>query len=302
MPNTPTLMREQCCIAFCLLLVAFNAQAYQPAQEPSHFPDTLNILQDMNDEPESSSLDEDPGDADESAATVADDETFPAHSLYKIWTSKKVNPYEIRLVDMPDTAVINLSGYCHPVCHRVTSRFGFRKWRHHYGIDLKLNRGDSVLCAFDGMVRIAQRSRTYGYYVVVRHYNGLETIYAHLSKLLVTPNQPLKAGELVGWGGSTGRSTGPHLHYELRYLGVAINPTDIIDFENYTTHSDTLYLSAQHFEYIKEIEKIRVWTVRKGDTLGRIAQRTGVSISKLCQLNKITRKSLLRIGQKIRYT
>ncbi len=234
---------------------------------------------------------------------MIDEEKYPAHALYnKIWTSSSVNPYDIRLVDMPDTVAIDLSSYRHPIRNRITSNFGFRKWRHHYGIDLKLNRGDSVLCSFDGMVRIAQRSRTYGYYVVVRHYNGLETTYAHLSKLLVTPNQEIKAGELVGWGGNTGRSTGPHLHYEVRYLGVPINPVDLIDFENYTVHSDTLQLSAKYFDYIKEIEKIRVWTVRKGDTLGRIAQRTGVPIRTLCRLNNITTKSILRIGQKIRYT
>jgi murein DD-endopeptidase MepM/ murein hydrolase activator NlpD len=285
-----------------LAFAAFMAQAQPAPQEPSHYADSLNIDPAFNGEAEPASLDEDPGDAIDSLVLAVVNDTFPAHSLYKIWTGAKVNPYDIRLVDMPDTAVINLSGYCHPVNNRVTSHFGFRKWRHHYGIDLRLKRGDSVLCAFDGMVRIARRSRTYGYYAVVRHYNGLETVYAHLSKLLVTPNQLLKAGELVGWGGSTGRSTGPHLHYELRYLGVAINPASIIDFEGGATISDTLYLTAKHFDYIKEVEKIRLWTVRKGDTLGRIAQRTGVSISKLCQLNRISRKSLLRIGQKIRYT
>ncbi|MDR0582281.1 MAG: peptidoglycan DD-metalloendopeptidase family protein [Prevotellaceae bacterium] len=275
----------------------------QPADRELPYPaDSLytSMALDNGDEPAPPAAD--PCDAIAPVPVAMAEEAFPAHSLYKIWTGEKVNPYDIRLVDMPDTVAIDLSGYCHPVNNRVTSHFGFRKWRHHYGIDLRLRRGDPVLCAFDGKVRIARRNRTYGYYVVVRHYNGLETVYAHLSKLLVTPDQPLKAGEPVGWGGSTGRSTGPHLHYELRYLGVAINPTAIIDFEQCTTFSDTLYLSAQHFDYIKEIERIRVWTVRQGDTLGRIAQKTGISISRLCRLNKISRKSILRIGQKIRYT
>jgi len=249
------------------------------------------------------SLDDDEGESViDSLHVPLHDNGYPAHALYKIWTSSKVNPYEVRLVDMPDTVAIDLTGYRHPIRNRVTSNFGFRRWRFHYGIDLKLNRGDSVLCAFDGMVRIAARSKTYGFYVVVRHFNGLETTYAHLSKLLVSPNQLIQAGELVGWGGNTGRSTGPHLHYELRYLGVPINPTDIVDFDLYATHEPTLLLSANHFNYIKEIEKIRVWTVRKGDTLSHISMRTGVSVATLCRLNKITTKSILRIGQKIRYT
>ncbi|MDR3133685.1 MAG: peptidoglycan DD-metalloendopeptidase family protein [Prevotellaceae bacterium] len=297
MPNRP-LFR----ISFLIMaLAAFDTQAQPDIRELSSHMDTLLIPPALDNEVDPVPLDEDPGEAVDSPITAAG-EIFPAHALYKIWTGEKVNPYDQRLVDMPDTVVIDLSDYRHPVNNRVTSRFGFRKWRHHYGIDLRLRRGDSVLCAFDGMVRIARRSRTYGYYAVVRHYNGLETVYAHLSKLLVKPNQLLRAGELVGWGGSTGRSSGPHLHYELRYLGVAINPTDIIDFERRTTFVDTLYLTAKHFDYIKEIEKIRLWTVRRGDTLGRIAQKTGVSISRLCRLNKISRKSVLRIGQKIRYT
>ncbi|MDR0694623.1 MAG: peptidoglycan DD-metalloendopeptidase family protein [Prevotellaceae bacterium] len=289
-------------IPVLLTLVALHTRAQPAVQELLYPTDSLYTGIVLDDEAEPASLDEDPGDAVNPMTVAVADDVFPAHSIYKIWTSEKVNPYDIRLVDMPDTVTINLSGYCHPVNNRVTSHFGFRKWRHHYGIDLRLKRGDSVLCAFDGIVRIARRSKTYGNYAVVRHYNGLETIYAHLSKLLVTPNQPLKSGELIGWGGSTGRSTGPHLHYELRYLGVAINPTNIIDFERCTTLGDTLYLTAKHFDYIKDIERIRVWTVRKGDTLGRIAQKTGIPVSRLCRLNKISRKSILRIGQKVRYT
>jgi len=228
----------------------------------------------------------------------------PAHDLYKIWHTNMVNPYGIRLVDKPDTTIIDLSGYVHPINNVVTSEFGFRRgFRHHYGIDLRLNRGDSVLSAFDGMVRVVKFDRGgYGHYTVVRHHNGLETVYGHFSKVVVEPNQEVKAGDLLGFGGSTGRSSGPHLHYEIRYLGVPINPRKVICFNSFSTKSDTLFLYAGHFNYIKEIEQIRFWTVRKGDTLGRISQRTGVSINRLCQLNGIRRNSILRIGQRIRYT
>ena len=221
---------------------------------------------------------------------------------YDIWSDTKINPYQVNLVDMKDTVKIDMSSFYSPVQSYVTSNFGFRRWRHHYGIDLKVHRGDSVYNAFDGVVRITKRARDYGYYVLVRHFNGLETLYAHLNKITVNPGDTLKAGIPVGLGGNTGRSTGYHLHFEVRYLGNPINPNDIIDFNSFTLKNQILVLNAQHFEYKKEIEKIRFWTVRSGDTLGRISQRTGISIARLCALNGIKRTSILRIGQRLRYT
>ncbi len=221
---------------------------------------------------------------------------------YDIWSDTKINPYQVSLVDMKDTVKIDLSTYHHPSSKYVTSNFGFRKWRFHYGIDLKVHKGDSVYNAFDGVVRITKRARDYGYYVLVRHLNGLETLYAHLNKITVNPGDTIKAGATVGLGGSTGRSTGYHLHFEIRYLGNPINPNDLIDFEKFTIKSQILALNAQHFEYKKEIDKIRFWTIRNGDTLGRISQRTGVSIAKLCSLNGIKRTTILRIGRRLRYT
>ena len=222
---------------------------------------------------------------------------------YSIWDNSKINPYNVSLVDMKDTVMIDVSSYCTPSPKHVTSDFGFRKWKHHYGIDLKVHKGDTVRCAFDGVVRITRYERRgYGYYTVVRHSNGLETLYAHLSKFIAKQGDTLKAGDPVGRGGSTGRSTGYHLHFEVRYLGNPINPNDIIDFTNHTAKNRVFVLTANNFEYKKEIDKIRYWTVRKGDTLGRISQRTGISISKLCALNGITRKTILRIGRRIRYT
>lgn len=221
---------------------------------------------------------------------------------YDIWSDTNINPYQVSLVDMKDTVKIDLSGYCPPSLKYVTSNFGFRKWRFHYGIDLKVHKGDTVMNAFDGVVRITKRARDYGYYVLIRHSNGLETLYAHLSKITVKPGDTLRSGVPVGLGGSTGRSTGYHLHFEIRYLGNPINPNDIIDFEKNCVKNQILALNSQHFEYKKEIDKIRFWTIRSGDTLGRIAQRTGVSISKLCALNGIKRTTILRIGRRIRYT
>lgn len=221
---------------------------------------------------------------------------------YDIWSNTSINPYNVSLVGMKDTVKIDISGYCPPSVKHITSNWGFRKWKFHYGIDLKVHRGDTVRCVFDGTVRITRRDRGYGYFVVVRHDNGLETLYGHLNKILVKNDQKIKAGQAVGMGGNTGRSTGYHLHLEFRYLGNPINPNDIVDFENHVAKSPVLVITSKTFAYRGEIDKIRYWTVKKGDTLGRIAYRTGVSVSKLCALNGIKKTTVLRIGRKIRYT
>ena len=222
---------------------------------------------------------------------------------YDNWDEASINPYGIRLVDMTDTVKIDMRGYFPPSQKYVTSNFGFRRGQFHYGIDLKVHKGDSVFCAFDGQVRLTKYQRGgYGQYVVVRHQNGLETLYAHLDKTFVTPGQAISAGEALGLGGNTGRSTGYHLHFETRYLGNVIDPNDLYDFTEYSVKNDILWLSAANFEYVKEVEKVRFWTVKQGDTLGRISSRTGVSIARLCSLNNIKKTSILRIGQKIRYS
>ena len=106
----------------------------------------------------------------------------------------------------------------------VTSVYGMRNGRKHFGVDFRVNIGDTVCSIFCGKVRVAKYDEAYGYVVVVRHYNMSETVYAHLDKILVVIDQEVKAGQIVGLGGNTGRSTGPHLHFELRYKGFPINP------------------------------------------------------------------------------
>jgi murein DD-endopeptidase MepM/ murein hydrolase activator NlpD len=235
---------------------------------------------------------------------IIDSAMIPAAKLYHyVWNNRLVNPYKQRIIDMRDTVCIDFTQYCHPNKNAVTSDFGFRRgWRFHYGIDTRLKTGDSICSSFDGMVRIVSRGRAYGNYVVIRHFNGLETVYAHLSKTLVKINQIVRSGEIIALGGNTGRSTGPHLHYEMRYLGQPISPKDIIDFDACTAKYRKLDLCAEHFAYARELEKIRYYTVRKGDTLYGISLKLGISMNKLCQLNRIRQTSILRIGQKIRYT
>lgn len=221
---------------------------------------------------------------------------------YDVWNENIINPYQTSLVNMPDTVKIDVSKYCPPALKHITSDWGFRKWKYHYGIDIKVHKGDTVKCAFDGTVRITRRDRGYGFFVVVRHTNGLETLYGHLDKILVIKEQEIKAGEAIGMGGNTGRSTGYHLHFEFRYLGNPINPHEIANFDPHSVKNSVLLLSSKNFEYKKEIDKIRYWTIKKGDTLGRIAYKTGVPVNKLCSLNGIKKTAVLKIGRRIRYT
>lgn len=234
---------------------------------------------------------------------------FEGDTLYESFDNEMIHYPKVDFSNKLDTTVIPLvdfakgNVYSHPYRGEVTSHFGLRKYRYHYGTDVNLETGDSVLCAFDGRVRVIKKSRSYGFVVVVRHLNGLETLYAHLSLINVFPEQFVKAGDLIGFGGNTGRSRGSHLHFETRYLGAPINPEDIIDFTNFKLISDTLYLNKYHFRYQNEINKLkqaRFHKVKKGETLGSIAKKYHTSIAALRKLNKMGNKTLIRAGKKIR--
>lgn len=173
------------------------------------------------------------------------DDIEPEPDIYtEGWNSKAVNPFKES--DVPDTQVIDVTGYVMPVPGKVTSNYGYRRrfGRMHKGIDLAIRNNDTIYAAFDGKCRLtAYERKGYGNYVILRHPNGLETVYGHLNKPLVKADQVVKAGDPIGLGGSTGRSTGPHLHFETRFMGYAINPSAIFDFANQTTHTDTHILS-----------------------------------------------------------
>ncbi len=196
--------------------------------------------------------------------------------------------------------------YVHPFKGKVTSGFGYRWGRMHKGIDVDLVTGDPVLAAFDGVVRISKYNYGgFGHYVMIRHYNGLETIYGHLSKRLVECNQTVRAGEIIGLGGSTGRSTGSHLHFETRFKGKAFDPTKIIDFQNFSLKTESIVIDKTWFPYITnsysyERKFAKYYRIRKGDTLSAIARRNGTTVTALCRLNRINRNSILRIGRTIR--
>lgn len=233
--------------------------------------------------------------------------THPADSIYRnMWTNARVNPYQTPVDSMRDSIWITTVGFRLPHPGYITSRFGFRKYRFHYGTDIKVQVGDSIRSSWDGQVRIVGWDpRGYGYYVVIRHDNGFETVYGHLSRPLFDENERIFAGEVLGLGGNTGRSTGSHLHYEIRYLGNAINPETLIDFEKGNFRYEDRYLMTKkgtfgHNEEVKQLQQAQYHKVKSGDTLSAIARRYHTSVSALCRLNRIKETTILQIGQKIR--
>ena len=237
----------------------------------------------------------------------AEQSEYPALSLYPNWNNQYVHAYGNAII--PDTYTIDLTGFHMPTpSTKITSPFGPRWRRMHNGLDLKVNIGDTIVAAFDGKVRIVKYERRgYGKYVVIRHDNGLETVYGHLSKQLVEENQLVKAGEVIGLGGNTGRSTGSHLHFETRFLGIAINPIYMFDFPKQDIVADTYTFrkakgvkrAGSHDTQVAD-GTIRYHKVKSGDTLSRIAKLRSVSVSTLCKLNRIKPTTTLRIGQVLR--
>lgn len=213
-----------------------------------------------------------------------------------------------------DTLVLNLVDSAHPnfvdpYKGVLTSKYGFRGRRYHKGIDIAIPVGDTIVAAFDGKVRYAKYNNGgFGNLVIIRQYNGLETYYAHMSKLLVTPNEWVKAGQPIGLGGATGHAFGSNLHFEVRFYDKPINPEEVINFKDGTLISPQLKLYAALFrlgvppsytsDFATYSEKKFV-RIKSGDTLSEIAARNNTSISRLCRLNGISRKSTLHIGHRL---
>lgn len=231
-----------------------------------------------------------------------------AYEYYASWDSKKINIYDFDPKNFKDTVQIKLydsffgSNWNIPLKDtKINSEFGFRRYRWHHGTDLQLKTGDPVFNTFDGIVRMKSYDRNgYGYYVLVRHRNGLETLYGHLSKIIVEIGQEVRAGEILGLGGSTGRSTGPHLHFEIRYQGLSINPTEIFDFDIGRVKGDVYTITSSSFEHVIQAREAVYHRVRSGQNLSVIARRYGVSINQITRLNNISVRSLLRVGQNLR--
>lgn len=228
----------------------------------------------------------------------------PADSIYRfLWTDEKVNPYGTMFDSLKDDVRIPMAGFVLPAPGYVTSPFGWRRNRMHKGTDIKVQVGDSIRAAWPGQVRIVGWDpRGYGYFVVVRHDNGLETVYGHLSRPLVDEYEPVKAGYVLGLGGNTGRSTGSHLHLEIRYLGEAIDPATVINFETGKLRNADEYVIGIKAMKQKRAEAaaMKYHKVKQGDTLSGIAKKYGTSVKALCRLNNIKENKILQIGMKLR--
>ena len=253
------------------------------------------------------------------------------------WNDMQPDPYHVGLDALPDEIALwvvdSLCGYRCPNQTEVYSKFGYRHRRRHQGVDLPLKTGTPVYAAFDGKVRMSKYYRGYGNLVVLRHENGLETFYGHLSKLMVQEGDWVNAGSIIGLGGSTGRSTGPHLHFETRYKGYAFDPQWLIDFPSGTLRHRLFVLKKKYLnagsKYVPEDEQEEIdilegdtkdreeaaakaeaerkaqsaaqyHKIRSGDTLGAIARRYGTTVNKLCRLNGISGRTILKIGRRIR--
>lgn len=265
---------------------------------------------------------------------------LPAEDLYADWENK----YAHRATQLPDEYKIDLRDFCMPTPSRViTSNFGPRWRRQHKGLDIKVYVGDTIRSAFSGMVRMVKyEAAGYGKYIVIRHDNGLETIYGHLSKQLVKENQRVKAGDVIGLGGNTGRSFGSHLHFETRLCGVALNPAIMFDFRAQDVTGDFyVYRKSTYARDAAEATRLRgvrgngsynpadvnstataanrnagkasskkavasaprkVHKVKKGETLYRIATKYGVSVEQLRKLNGLGKNANIRPGQLVRYS
>ena len=259
----------------------------------------------------------------------------PAADLYQDWE----NHYAHRETALPDSFRIDLRDFCMPTDSRVlTSNFGARWGRQHKGLDIKVYIGDTIRAAFSGKVRVVRyEPGGYGNFVVIRHYNGLETIYGHMSKHLVKPDQEIRAGEPVGLGGNTGRSTGSHLHFETRLCGVALNPALMFDFRNqdvvgdfYTFNRSTYPRESAQATRLRGVggsasansgedqlyttnanskrntaaatrSNTRFHKVQRGETLSSIARKRNTTVSAICKLNRISKNMRLRPGQILKY-
>ena len=219
----------------------------------------------------------------------------PASFLYPEWSNSYVfNKYDN--VKLPDSVIVSMKGYFMPTDSTyITDIFGYRprRGRQHLGLDIRIKTGDTIRAAFDGRVRISRYERRgYGHYLVIRHPNGLETLYGHLHQKLVAENDIVHAGDPIALGGNTGRSTGPHLHFETRILGNAINPALMFDFPHQQAKTD-------YYVYEKNTRPV-YYKVKSGDTLSGIALKNQTSVSSICRLNGITNNAVIKPGQTLR--
>ena len=243
------------------------------------------------------------------------------------WNTNTISPYnEVPQSSIPSTVPIqlvdSLHSYRYPYKGYITSRYGPRRKSNHSGIDIALKTGDTICSTFDGKVRYSKATEGgYGTLVIIRHDNGIETYHGHLSQRLVEAGDRVVAGQPIGLGGSSGRSSGPHLHFECRYMGQAFDPERLIDFKTGNLRRDFILLKRSYFNAYSRYEQDwngekevaeadkkeaavsaekRYYKVREGDYLGRIAAKNHTTVSAICRLNNIKADAVLPIGKVLR--
>ena len=255
-------------------------------------------------------------------------EIKPDSTVYtSYWDMEKISPYrEVALSSIPNATPIqlvdSLRAYRFPIKGRITSRYGLRRKVNHNGIDIAVKVGDTICSTFNGVVRFSKATDTgYGTLVIVRHDNGLETYHGHLSKRLVEAGDRVVAGQPIALGGNSGRSTGPHLPFECRYMGQSFDPERIINFSTGDLRREELLLKRAYFSIYSKYEQDwngekllaeadkkenelsaerRYYKVRSGDYLGLIAKRNYTTVAAICRLNGISANAVLPIGKVLR--
>ena len=244
-------------------------------------------------------------------------------NINEYWDNNRYNPYPIPIKNVPFQLLFKDSLYSSPILidKVITSRYGWRNSRPHKGIDIDLVTGDTVTSVLNGKVRFVNYSSGHGKTVIVRHSNGLELVYAHLSKQLVKENDLVLKGQALGIGGATGNARGSHLHLEAVYKGNYINPEYLFDFGNENKirsnefwinnkwTSPHLHSSKRQSEIIiadsfedalnQKVAPVKTHKIRRGDTLSHIANKYGVSINAICKANGIKRNTTLRVGNRL---
>jgi LysM repeat protein len=216
------------------------------------------------------------------------------------WINDQIFAYRMKPDSIRDTVIMLTSSdriFSLPVYGKLFRGFSYS----HKGLDIKLNKGDSVKAAFDGVVRYAKYNRGgFGNLVIIRHYNGLETYYGHLSKIMVKVNEMVNSGEYIALGGSTGRSRGPHLHFEVRYKDIPLDPLRMIDYDNQKLIANTFPVTKQVFYPNDHVANAQVVRIKSGDTIGKLARKYRTSVKEICAMNKIKPTTTLRVGRSIR--
>lgn len=230
---------------------------------------------------------------------------YPANRFYGSWDTKHLFPYSDSLYKSDTITALDISSgvsgeFYFPYNGPITSEFGWRDTAYHRGIDIDLNYKDTVRAAFSGMVRFAGNNGGYGNVIIIRHYNGLETVYGHLARLKVKPGDIVTSGQLIGLGGSTGHSTGTHLHFELRFRGVAFDPAYVIDLKTHQLITEKFFLVRTKQGFAVRPAGLEYHMVVRGDNLVKIAQHYGITIAELREYNGWEGYVRLKAGMKVR--